>query len=79
MLEDPRSSPRPTARSGSSISRSSSARSRRTWCGSIVSQSALARAGRLRDGARELRCMHIGEEDVAPLAAFLRSLNEDYE
>jgi cytochrome c peroxidase len=44
-----------------------------------VAESALARAGRLRNGARELRAMQIGEDDVAPLAAFLRSLNEDYE
>jgi hypothetical protein len=44
-----------------------------------LAQSALARAGRLRNGARELKAMHIGEDDVAPLAAFLRSLNEDYE
>jgi cytochrome c peroxidase len=44
-----------------------------------VVQSALARAGRLRNGARELRAIRIGEDDVAPLAAFLRSLNEDYE
>jgi hypothetical protein len=44
-----------------------------------VSQSALARAGQLRNGARELSAMQIGEDDVAPLAAFLRALNEDYE
>ncbi len=44
-----------------------------------VVQSALARAGRLRNGARELNATHIGEDDVVPLAAFLRSLNEDYE
>jgi hypothetical protein len=44
-----------------------------------VAESALARAGRLRNGARELRTMQIGEDDVAPLAAFLRSLNEDCE
>ncbi len=39
----------------------------------------LARAGLLRNGARELRDMQIDVPDVAPLAAFLRSLNEDYE
>ena len=44
-----------------------------------VTESALARAGQLRNGARELRAMQIGEDDVAPLAAFLRALNEDYE
>jgi cytochrome c peroxidase len=44
-----------------------------------VTQSALARAGQLRNGARELSAMQIGEDDVAPLAAFLRALNEDYE
>jgi cytochrome c peroxidase len=40
---------------------------------------ALARAGLLRNGAPELTRMEIGEADVAPLAAFLRSLDEDYE
>ena len=44
-----------------------------------VSQSALARAGQLRNGARELSAMQISADDVAPLAAFLRALNEDYE
>lgn len=44
-----------------------------------VNTSALTRSGQLRNGARELRDMHIGEADVAPLAAFLRALNEDYE
>jgi cytochrome c peroxidase len=44
-----------------------------------VTSSALAKRGQLRNGARELRKMQIGEADVAPLAAFLRALNEDYE
>jgi cytochrome c peroxidase len=44
-----------------------------------VEAAALARAGALRNGAAELRRMTIGEVDVAPLAAFLRALNEDYE
>ena len=44
-----------------------------------VNMSALARAGRLRNGARELRAMNIGDGDIVPLAAFLRALNEDYE
>ncbi len=52
------------------------ARGRRCF---YVKTSALARAGQLRNGAHELRDMDIGEADVAPLAAFLRSLNEDYE
>jgi hypothetical protein len=38
-----------------------------------------ARAGSLRNPAPELSNIHIAEADVAPLAAFLRSLNEDYE
>jgi cytochrome c peroxidase len=38
-----------------------------------------ARAGQLRNPAPELSNVHIAEVDVAPLAAFLRSLNEDYE
>ena len=44
-----------------------------------VTMSARGRAGQLRNGARELRRMQISEADVAPLAAFLRALNEDYE
>src|SRR5262249_12558193 len=44
-----------------------------------VNASALARAGQLRNGARELRAMNIGTGDIVSLAAFLRSLNEDYE
>jgi cytochrome c peroxidase len=44
-----------------------------------VSMSGLARSGQLRNGARELRDMQITEADVAPLSAFLRALNEDYE
>lgn len=39
----------------------------------------LARAGKLRNPAPELFGILLKEEDVAPLAAFLRSLNEDYE
>jgi cytochrome c peroxidase len=44
-----------------------------------VKTSALARAGQLRNGARELQDMRISDADVAPLSAFLRALNEDYE
>ncbi len=44
-----------------------------------VKMSGLARSGQLRNGAPELRDMLIGEADVAPLSAFLRALNEDYE
>jgi cytochrome c peroxidase len=44
-----------------------------------VDVSAQARAGTLRNAAPELRDMDLGPEDVAPLAAFLRALNEDYE
>lgn len=38
-----------------------------------------ARAQRLRNGARQLRKTRIAQADVAPLAAFLRALNEDFE
>ena len=38
----------------------------------------LARTGRLRNGAPELRAVRFGDEDIRTLAAFLRSLNEDY-
>jgi cytochrome c peroxidase len=41
--------------------------------------SALARAGALRNGAPELARVQVGPDDVAPLAAFLRALDEDYE
>lgn len=40
---------------------------------------ALARAGSLRNGAPELGGIALGEDDIAALAAFLRSLDEDYE
>lgn len=41
--------------------------------------SAKARNGQVRNPAPELRGMALVPADVAPLAAFLRSLNEDYE
>lgn len=41
--------------------------------------SALARAGKLRNADPELAGILLKPEDVTPLAAFLRSLNEDYE
>ena len=40
---------------------------------------ALARAGQLRNAAPELRKIFLTAEDVEPLTAFLRALNEDYE
>jgi cytochrome c peroxidase len=40
--------------------------------------SALAQAGTLRNAPPEFFAMRLEAEDVAPLAAFLRSLNEDY-
>ncbi len=43
------------------------------------SMSRLARAGLIRNGAPELAGIFLQPEDVAPLAAFLRALNEDYE
>lgn len=43
-----------------------------------VSTSELARAGDLRNGSPEMKDIRITEKDVEPLAAFLRSLNEDY-
>src|SRR5262245_6485655 len=39
----------------------------------------LARAGALRNGSPEMAGISLTVHDVAPLAAFLRSLNEDYE
>jgi hypothetical protein len=38
-----------------------------------------ARAGLVRNAAPELPAMQLGPDDVAPLTAFLRALNEDYE
>ena len=41
--------------------------------------SLLARERRLRNAAPELGDIRLASADVAPLAAFLRALNEDYE
>jgi hypothetical protein len=41
--------------------------------------SRLARDGKVRNAAPELSGIALQEADVAPLAAFLRTLNEDYE
>jgi cytochrome c peroxidase len=38
-----------------------------------------ARAGTLRNGALQLQGIALIAGDVAPLVAFLRSLNEDYQ
>src|SRR5262249_24531310 len=43
-----------------------------------VTTSAAARAGKIRNADPELGRIRIAIRDVAPLAAFLRSLNEDY-
>ena len=44
-----------------------------------VQASALARAGSLRNGARELSAIALIAQDVTEVAAFLRALDEDYE
>lgn len=44
-----------------------------------VTVTALARQGALRNGAPELSDTRLTQDDVAPLAAFLRALNEDYD
>ncbi len=44
-----------------------------------IRMSKLARAGKLRNADRQLSGIFLSAEDIAPLAAFLRSLNEDYE
>lgn len=41
--------------------------------------SRLARAGGVRNAAPDLTGVFLKEDDIAPLAAFLRALNEDYE
>jgi cytochrome c peroxidase len=43
-----------------------------------VRTSGLARAGKLRNASSEMAGIHLRPNDLAPLAAFLRSLNEDY-
>ncbi len=43
-----------------------------------ITTSDLARAGKIRNASPELRGVRITAADVAPLAAFLRALNEDY-
>ncbi len=43
-----------------------------------VRTSALARQGRVRNGSPQLARIRITEREIASLAAFLRSLNEDY-
>lgn len=40
--------------------------------------SELARSGKLRNNSPEIADIHIVDTDIPPLAAFLRSLNEDY-
>jgi len=44
-----------------------------------IRMSRLARDGKLRNASPELSGILLKEEDVSPLAAFLRALNEDYE
>jgi hypothetical protein len=44
-----------------------------------VRMSQLSRDGLIRNGAPELKGITITEADIEPLAAFLRSLNEDYD
>jgi cytochrome c peroxidase len=44
-----------------------------------MASSVRQRAGRLRNGSPELAGIFLREADIAPLAAFLRALDEDYE
>ncbi len=44
-----------------------------------IRMSALAKAGKVRNGDPELTRISLDEEDVASLAAFLRALDEDYD
>ncbi len=46
---------------------------------SYIKNSDLARAGNLRNGDPRMELIVLLDEDIAPLAAFLRALNEDYE
>jgi cytochrome c peroxidase len=45
--------------------------------GEIIRLSDMARAGRVREGDEELAKIRIGAAEIAPLVAFLNSLNED--
>ncbi|HEY6400650.1 MAG TPA: hypothetical protein VI479_04535, partial [Blastocatellia bacterium] len=45
--------------------------------GEMIVLSELARAGRVREGDEELAKIRIGVAEIAPLAAFLNSLNEN--
>jgi cytochrome c peroxidase len=47
--------------------------------GFYIGTSAQARAGTLRNGAVQLQGIALTANDVAPLVAFLKSLNEDYQ
>lgn len=47
--------------------------------GFYIDASEQAREGRLRNPAPALHGIHLSEEDIEPIAAFLRALNEDYE
>ncbi|HVN83492.1 MAG TPA: hypothetical protein VMW17_01470 [Candidatus Binatia bacterium] len=44
-----------------------------------ITSASLARAGLLRNAAPQLADIRLSEADIAPVAAFLRALNEDYE
>jgi hypothetical protein len=44
-----------------------------------ITTSGIARNGELRNGSPELSKVNIDETDLKALAAFLRSLNEDYD
>lgn len=44
-----------------------------------IRTSKLARRGEIRNASPKLKGITIADDDVAPLAAFLRSLNEDYD
>ena len=39
----------------------------------------MARKGRLRNAAPALHGIRLHEDDIEPMVAFLRALNEDYE
>lgn len=46
--------------------------------GELMRLSEMARAGRVRAADDELAKIKISEADIAPLAAFLRALNQDF-
>ena len=44
-----------------------------------ITSGALAKSGSIRNSEQKMKEINLSEKDVAPLVAFLKSLNEDYD